>query len=218
MAVWTQLSVGMLLDYVVVRLGFWTYRPMPFTLLRHSDRSASGVGAGLGLFSDVALLETAPFLARPALRDSVSAGVDGGHGGVRCGGGGPDAVSGPRGCALVAGGRGLSAGIVQGITLGVYHTGLFPSPRPFWRRWACCARSVLYVVSIASVFYILLPQVVLTLTHSEHVRPLLDLRHPLLLCSPWRRCRSRWEPGPFSLLRIRASARRSPSIRPGGSS
>ena len=180
MAVWTQMSVGTLLDMAVVRLGFWTYRPMPFTL--HGVPIDLHLEWGLvwgffltWLYSKLRRFRRGPrfVLLYLAVWTFVTVGFD----------------------AVVAGqmlflshaapywwvADSVFLLVVQAITLGVYHTGLFPSPRPFWRRWACCARSVLYVTTIAAVFYIVLPQVVLSLTHTEQVRPLLDLRNPLIL-------------------------------------
>ncbi len=179
MAVWTQLSVGILLDYVVVRLGFWAYRPMPFTLYGIPIDLHLEWGLVWSFFLTWLYSKLRRFWRGPrfvilylAVWTAVTVGFDA-------------VVAGQMLFLSHANSRWWMADtvflcVVQGITLGVYHTGLFPSPRPFWRRWACCARSTLYVVSIASVFYILLPQVVLTLTHSEQVRPLVDLRNPLL--------------------------------------
>jgi protein-S-isoprenylcysteine O-methyltransferase Ste14 len=180
MAVWTQLSVGMLLDYGIVRLGYWAYRPMPFTLRGipidlHLDWGLVWGFFLTWLYSKLRRFQRGPrfvilyLIAWTLLTVAF------------------DAVVSSRMLFLAgADARWWLADtvfllLVQGITLAVYHTGLFPSPRPFWRRWSCCARSVLYVVSIAAVFYVLLPQVVLKLTHNEHIRPLLDLRNPLLL-------------------------------------
>lgn len=180
MAVWTQLSVGTLLDYVIVRLGFWTYRPLPFTL--HGIPIDLHLEWGLvwgffltWLYSKLRRFRRGPrfVLLYLLVWTVVTVGFD----------------------AVVAGQMLFLAHadahwwladavflfVVQGITLGVYHTGLFPSPVPFRRRWACAVRALLYVGSIAAVFYILLPRVVLTLTHNEGIRPLVDLHNPLLL-------------------------------------
>ena len=180
MAVWTQLSVGTLLDYVVVHQGFWSYRPMPFTLYGIPIDLHLEWGLVWGFFLTWLYSKLRRFWRGPRFLllyllawTAFTVGFD--------------AVVARQMLFLSrADVRWWLADaafllIVQGITLGVYHTGLFPSPRPFWRRWACCARSVLYVGSIGAVFYLLLPQVVLSLTHNERIRPLFALTHPLML-------------------------------------
>ncbi|MCW3100532.1 MAG: hypothetical protein JWL77_6150 [Chthonomonadaceae bacterium] len=180
MAIWTQLSVGILLDYVIVHQGFWSYRPMPFTLHGipidlHLDWGLTWGFFLMWLYSKLRRFWRGPrFVALYLIAWTVvTVGFDA-------------VVSSQMLFLAHADAHWWLADtvfllVVQGITLAVYHTGLFPSPHRFWRRWACCARSVLYVSSIANVFYLLLPQAVLHLTHQEQVRPLLDLRNPLLL-------------------------------------
>lgn len=180
MAVWMQLSVGIPLDLMIVRLGFWNYRPMPFTLCGIPIDLHLEWGLVWGFFLTWLYSKLRRFWRGPRFLvlyllvwTAITVGFD--------------AVVASQMLFLSrADGHWWLADavflfVVQGITLGVYHTGLFPSPQPFWRRWACCARSVLYVGSIASVFYILLPQVVLSLTHNERIRPLFALTHPLMI-------------------------------------
>ncbi len=180
MAVWTQLSVGTVLDYVMVRLGYWTYRPLPFSLWGipldlHLDWGLVWGFFIVWLYSKLrrygrgprfVLLYLSVWTLLTVLFDAVAA----------------------RKMLFLSGADPhwwladmTFLFVVQAITLAVYHTGLFPSPRPFWRSLACRVRSVLYVGSIAYVFYGYLPHLVLTLTHQEKIRPLLDLRNPLLL-------------------------------------
>ncbi len=182
MAVWTQMSIGNLMDGAVISMGYWAYWPMPFSLrgipldlhldwgliwgfflvwlyskLRRYWRGPLFVLIYLSIWTLVTVL----FDAAVARQMLFLSGADP-HWWVA------DIVF---------------LFVVQSITLMVYHTGLFPSPRPFWRSLACRIRSVLYVGTLAYVFYGYLPRLVLSLTHQENIRPLLDMRNPLLFCA-----------------------------------
>jgi protein-S-isoprenylcysteine O-methyltransferase Ste14 len=170
MAAWVQLSFGSLLDIQVARMGFWSYRPMPFTLCGvlldlhldwallwgflmvwlYSRRRRPGVRFALlyaGLWTgatiglDVLVTRYLPFLSHRAARWWIAD-------------------------------LGLLVGVL-GPSLWVYHSILFP-PRQLGRRvWNCRVRSVVYVSSLAYLLYGYLPAVVLSLTGGWRARPLL---------------------------------------------
>jgi hypothetical protein len=174
MAAWVQFSLGVLMDIQVVRLGYWTYRPMAFSL----------GGVPLDLHADWALvwgfclvwmssrlrcyerewrfvlLYLCAWTLLTVALDSVIA----------------EALlfrasAAPLWWMVDA----AFLFVLLGTTLWVYHSILFPSRQPVLAMWSCRVRSVLYISSLAYVFYIYLPGVVLSLTKGWNVRPLFGL-------------------------------------------
>jgi protein-S-isoprenylcysteine O-methyltransferase Ste14 len=175
MASWTQFSIGVALDVVIVKLGFWTYRPMPFSLagvpldlhvnwaliwgfclvwlysrLRHLWKGWQGITAYLAIWVIFTVFCDA-LLGRhlPFLASSSTWWW---------------LVDAVLLCVLLS------------VTLWVYHSILYLSPSTKWQKWNCRIRSVLYVTSLIYVFYVYLPGIILSYTQNEAVRPLLGLR------------------------------------------
>ncbi len=180
MAAWTQFSLGVLLDTQIVRLGHWVYRPMEFSLAGvpldlHVNWALIWGFVMVWLYSRlytrwrqpgfIALYLVLWVLFTVAFDISVS-----GYSLFL------ERVS-PLWWLVDA----LFLLVVLGSTLWVYHSILFPARSPLLRRWSCRVRSVLYVGSLAYVFYGYLPSVVLSLTNGWGVPPLLGLEEPYVL-------------------------------------
>lgn len=174
MAAWVQFSIGVLLDIQIVQRGYWVYRLMPLSLggvpldlhvnwaliwgfflvwlysrLRRYWRGPGFIVIYLSGWTTLTLAfdaAMAPYLLFLSRVSSVWWLVDT-----------------------------VFLFIVQGVTLWVYHSILYPSQRAVWRQWSCRVRSVLYVGSLAYVFYAYLPGVVLNLTDGWAVSPLWHL-------------------------------------------
>jgi protein-S-isoprenylcysteine O-methyltransferase Ste14 len=180
MAAWTQFSVGVLLDTLIVRLGFWVYRPMEFSLAGvpldlHVNWALIWGFVMVWLFARlhirwrqprfIALYLSLWVLFTVAFDLSVS-----GYSLFL------KRVS-PLWWLVDA----IFLFVVLGSTLWVYHSILFPARSPLLCRWSCRVRSFLYVSSLAYVFYGYLPSVVLSLTSGWGASPLLGLEDPRVL-------------------------------------
>jgi hypothetical protein len=174
MAAWAQFSFGTLLDIQVVRRGFWSYRPMPFTLCRvpldlHLDWALLCGFLMVWLYSRLRRhpQETLFVLVYVSLWTGATSAFD--------------AVVTPylpflsqRGPRWWIADVTLLVGVL-GISLWLYHSILFPPRQLVWRAWSCRLRSVLYVSSLGYLFYGYLPAVVLSLTDGWGARPLPPL-------------------------------------------
>ncbi len=174
MAVWIQFCAGALLDIGIVRFHYWSYRPMPFTLhgvpldlhldwaliwgfilvwlysrLRRHYRGWPFVPAYLTIWTLFTLVFDLIVARRLLFLSAVSQ------------------------YWWIADATLLF--LLQVITLWVYHTAMY-RPSIEWRDvWACRIRSVLYVGSLAYVFYGYIPSVILSRTDGWDVRPLAGL-------------------------------------------
>jgi protein-S-isoprenylcysteine O-methyltransferase Ste14 len=174
MAVWSQVSVGVVLDVLIVRAGMWEYRPMPFSLGGvpldlHADWGLTWGYALVAVYSRLRSrwrASRAPVLFVAGWSAATLA---------------FDAVIAPHMpfFAELAPGWWLADGALMltltAVALAVYHTILWPPRNRNAAAWACRSRSVLYVSSLAYVFYAYLPAVVLSLTDGGDARPLLGL-------------------------------------------
>lgn len=172
MAAWVQLSLGLLLEIQLVRQGFWTYRPMLFTLGSvpldlHADWALLWGFGMVWLYSRLRLRWRGPLFVPVYLGLWVlgSAALDA-------------AITGylpflahraphwwPADLLLLA--------VTLGVPLWVYHSILLPPQRKTAIVWACRLRSALYLSSLAYLFYGYLPAVTLSLTNGWGARPLL---------------------------------------------
>jgi protein-S-isoprenylcysteine O-methyltransferase Ste14 len=174
MAAWVQFSLGLLLDAQVVRWGFWSYRPMPFTLGGvpldvHLDWALLSGFLMVWLYSRLALhrrgaLFALLYLGLWVLATSALDAIITGY---------LPFLTHHRSYWWLADILMLAGTL--GVPLCVYHSILFPPEQRAWRVWGCRVRSALYLASLAYLFYGYLPAVVLSLTDGWNVRPLLPL-------------------------------------------
>ncbi|HEX8833909.1 MAG TPA: methyltransferase, partial [Abditibacteriaceae bacterium] len=174
MAAWTQFSVGVLLDIFSVRLGFWTYRPMEWSLGNvpldlHLDWTFIWGFAFVWLASRLRLFGREPIAVATYLVawTLITVAFDAAFGRHL-----PFLQT---SAPLWWMGDAVLVFVLLAVTLWVYGGILHPPTMPAWHRWNCCVRSVLYVSSLMYAFYVYLPQVILTLTGDSAVRPLFPL-------------------------------------------
>lgn len=204
MGAWVHGAVGLMLDVGAVRVGAWQYRPMPGTLggvpldlhlawalvwgflplWLYSRLTASGVGRRVSAAGYVATWALATLALDAVLGERL-----------------PFLARRAASWWLVD--LGLLVG-VQGLALGVYQAIRSPSVHPVRETWSCRLRSLLYIGTLAGLFYGVLPAIVLSLTGGWSAAPLLGLAEParlvlalvlpialggwagLLLCDPGR--------------------------------
>jgi protein-S-isoprenylcysteine O-methyltransferase Ste14 len=176
MAAWVHTAVGVLLDALAVRLGAWEYRPMPFALggVPLDLHVAWGLVWGFlppWLYSRLGRDGSALFALRPvayvgawALGTVV---LDAGLGRLL-----PFLAGRAPGWWRV---DGLLLFILQGLSLWVYLGILRPAQSAVREVWRCRVRSLLYLGSLAALFYGYLPAVVLSLTGGWETPPLLGM-------------------------------------------
>jgi protein-S-isoprenylcysteine O-methyltransferase Ste14 len=185
MAGWVQFCAGVVLDALSVRLGFWTYRSMEWTLgsvpldlhldwaliwgfacvwlasrLHLFQRRTHFVAAYVAAWTLVTLAFDAAVARRlPFLQTSSPSWWVG------------DA---------------LLVSALLALTLWVY-AGILHPPSALRHRWNCRLRSALYVSSLLYVFYAYLPHTILRLTGEGNARPLRpfdDWRMMVLAAAP----------------------------------